>query len=76
VQGSAAHRLLDALREAGKAEGVLKARGRQRTEATPVLGALRVLWRRARVAQTRRAALNALAKEAPGWLQERVPPDW
>src|SRR5262245_19314977 len=76
VQGSAEHRLLDALLEACKAHGLLKARGRQRTDATHVLGALRVLSRLERVAETLRAALNALAKEAPAWLQERVPPDW
>jgi transposase len=76
VQGSAEHRLLDALLEACKAQGLLKARGRQRTDATHVLGALRVLSRLERVAETLRAALNALAKEAPDWLQERVPPDW
>jgi transposase len=82
VQGSAEHRLLgllEALLEACKARGLLKARGRQRTDATHVthvLGALRVRSRLERVAQTLRAALNALAKEAPDWLQEQVPPDW
>ncbi len=76
VQGSAEQRLLDALLEACKAHRLLKARGRQRTDATHVLGALRVLSRLERVAETLRAALNALAKEAPEWLQERVPPDW
>lgn len=76
AQGSAEHRLLDALLEACKARGLLKARGRQRTDATHVLGALRVLSRLERVAETLRAALNALAREAPAWLQERVPPDW
>jgi len=76
VQGAAEHRLLDALREACRAHGLLKARGRQRTDATPVRGTLRVLARLERVAQTLRAALHALAQEAPAWLQERVPPDW
>jgi hypothetical protein len=41
-----------------------------------VLGALRVLSRLERVAETLRAALNALATEAPDWLQERVPAEW
>jgi transposase len=83
VQGSAEHRLLDVLLDvllqACKANGLLKARGRQRTDATPVLGvlgALRVLSRLERVAETLRAALNALAQEAPEWLQGRVPLDW
>src|SRR5262249_51694595 len=42
VQGSAEHRLLDVLLEACKGRGLLKARGRQRTDATHVLGALRI----------------------------------
>lgn len=76
VQGSAEHRLLDALLEACKAHGLLKARGRQRTDATHVLGALRLLSRLERVAETLRVTLNALAVAAPNWLQERVPLEW
>jgi transposase len=68
--------LLDVLLQACKAKGLLKARGRQRTDATYVLGALRVLSRLERVAETLRAALNTLAQEAPEWLQERVPLGW
>jgi hypothetical protein len=62
--------LLDVLLQACKANGLLKARGRQRTDATHVLGALRVLSRLERVAETLRAALNALAQEAPEWRIE------
>jgi transposase len=76
VQGSAEHRLLDALLERCKERGYLKARGRQRTDSTHVLGALRVLDRLERVAETLRAALNALAREAPDWLRTQVQPDW
>lgn len=76
VQGSAEHRLLDVRLQACKAKGVLTARGRQRTDATHVLGALRVLSRLERVAETLRAALNALVQAAPEWLQERVPRGW
>jgi hypothetical protein len=76
VQGSAEHRLLDVLLQACKTNGLLKTRGRQRTEATQVLGALRVLARLERVAETLRAALNALAREAPEWLPERFPLGW
>jgi transposase len=68
VAGSAEHRLLDALLEACKQRGCLKARGRQRTDATQVVGALRILNRLERVAETLRMALNVLAREAPEWL--------
>jgi transposase len=76
VHGSAEERLLDTLLEAGTRRGLLKARGRQRTDGTHVLGVLRVLSRLERVAETLRAALNALATEAPAWVQQRVPFDW
>ena len=50
--GAAEQRLLDALLDACKARGYLKARGRQRTDSTHVLGALRVLSRLECVAET------------------------
>jgi transposase len=76
AQGGAEQRLLDTLLEACKAHGLLKARGRQRTDSTHVLGALRVLSRLERAAETLRATLNALATVAPDWLQAQVPPEW
>jgi transposase len=76
VQASAEQRLLDCLLERCKERGYLKARGRQRTDSTHVLGALRVLDRLERVAETLRAALNALAREAPEWLQQQLAPGW
>ncbi len=41
-----------------------------------MLGVLRVLSRLERVAETLRAALNALATQNPEWVQQRVPRDW
>jgi transposase len=76
VAGAAEHLLFDALLTACQERGYLKARGRQRTDATHVLGALRVLSRLERVAETLRAALNAVARVAPAWLQAQAAPDW
>ena len=56
--------------------GWLKARGRQRTDSTHVLAAVRMLNRLERVGETMRAALNELAVVAPAWLQARVPVEW
>jgi len=53
--------LLDALLTVASAQGLLKARGRQRTDSTHVVGAIRVLNRLERVGETLRAALNSLA---------------
>lgn len=76
VENSAEHLLLGALLEACKERGYLKARGRQRTDSTHVLGALRVLSQLERAAETMRAALNALATVAPEWVREHADPEW
>lgn len=59
-----------------QALGLLKTRGRQRTDSTHVLGAVRALNRLETVGETMRAALNALAEADPTWLERQVPPDW
>lgn len=51
-------------------------RGRQRTVATHVLGALQFVSRLEHVAETLRAALNQVATAAPAWLREHTPPEW
>ena len=56
--------------------GLLKARGPQRTDSTPVLAASRVMHRLELVAETLRAALHALATVAPAWLQALAPLAW
>jgi transposase len=74
--GSAVERLLDKLLERCRAMGWLKARGQQRTDSTHVLAAIRVLNRLELVAETLRAALNAVATVAPDWLQGFAPLAW
>jgi transposase len=76
LTGSAAERLLDKLLERCRALGLLKARGQQRTDSTHVLAAIRVMNRLELVAETLRAALNALATVAPDWLQALAPLTW
>lgn len=76
VGGGAEHFLLDALLTQCTQHGYLKMRGQQRTDATHVLGALRVLSRLECVSETLRCALNAVATAAPDWLRERAPADW
>src|SRR5215216_4657394 len=76
VANSAAHTLLEQLLTVCRERGWLQARGRQRPDSTQVLGALRVLNRLERVAETLRAALNAVAAAAPDWLRSVAPPEW
>ena len=51
-------------------------RGRQRTDSTHVLSAIRTLNRVELVAETLRAALNDIAVVAPEWLRTFAPADW
>src|SRR2546425_121666 len=76
LAGSAEELLLDKLLERCRALGLLKARGQQRTDSTHVLAAVRVLNRLELVAETLRAALNAVATVAPDWLQGLAPLAW
>jgi transposase len=58
IAGQAAQRLLDILLDGCRKQGLLTARGRQRTDATHVLAAIRTLNRLELVMETLRAALN------------------
>jgi transposase len=68
--------LLDRMLERFAARGLLKTRGRQRTDSTHVLAAVRAMNRLELLAETLRAALNAIAPAAPAWLRGVAPPEW
>src|SRR3954454_20293390 len=76
VDGEAALLLLDTLLARVRELKLLKRRGRQRTDSTHVLAAVRTLNRLERVGETLRAALNELAAVAPDWLQALAPAAW
>jgi transposase len=76
VQGSVEPVLLDTLLKRCQERGWLKARGRQRTDSTHVLGAVKALNQLELVGETLRHALNVLATVAPEWLKLQVKPDW
>jgi len=76
LQHGATERLLGRLLEAAREGGLLKARGRQRTDSTHVLAAVRTLNRLELVGETLRAALNAIAVAAPDWLRATAPAGW
>src|SRR6266516_5238955 len=59
-----------------KMQGLLKARGRQRTDSTHILAAVRTLNRLERVGETMRHALNLLAEAAPDGLCAHAAPEW
>ena len=76
IDSGAEERLLDLFVEHAKEKGLVKTRGRQRTDATHVLAAVRELNRLELVAESMRAALNEIARVQPEWLQEIAPVDW
>ena len=76
LESEAAGRLLARVLDAAREDGLLKARGRSRTDSTHVLAAIRTLNRVELLAETLRAALNDIAVVAPDWLRAFAPPEW
>lgn len=59
-----------------KERQLLKVRGRQRTDATHVLAAIRSLSRLECLGETLRYALNQLAQADPQWMGAHAEPEW
>jgi hypothetical protein len=76
VAGHAELVLLNALLARSRELGLFRPLGRQRTDSTHVLAAVRVLNRLERVGETLRAALNSLGVVTPDWLQSVAPATW
>lgn len=76
LAGNAEQRLFDTLLDLCATHGYLRARGQQRTDATHVLGVLRVLNRLELVGETLRAALTAVAQAEPAWLASHGDAAW
>ncbi len=76
LSGSAEQHLLDTLLTQFREAGLLKVRGKQRTDSTHVLGAIRALNRLECVGEAMRYTLNQLAGLAPEWLREHSQRDW
>ncbi|MGZ6321852.1 MAG: IS1182 family transposase [Ktedonobacterales bacterium] len=74
--GAAETLLLDRLLAWCRERKLLRIRGRQRTDSTHVLAAVRALNRIELVGETLRHALNSLAVVAPEWLQVLSQPEW
>jgi transposase len=76
LKAGAEQLLFDTLLTKLREQGWLKARGRQRTDSTHVLAAIRAMNRLECVIETMRHALNCLALVAPEWLREHSDPVW
>jgi len=76
IAGNAEYLLFEAMLTCLKQRGLIKAGGRQRTDATHVLAAVRAINRVVCVGETMRAALNTLAEVVPEWLGSFAPDEW
>lgn len=76
VQHDLVDQLLTDVLERCQGLGLVRAQGRQRTDSTHVLGAVRELNRYELVGESLRHALNALALVDGAWLQAHVPAAW
>ena len=76
IAGNAEYVLFETMLTCLKQRGLIKAGGRQRTDATHVLAAVRAINRVVCVGETMRAALNTLAEVAPEWLRSFAPDEW
>lgn len=76
IQGNAEHLLFETFLTTCRDAGLLRARGRQRSDSTHVLAAVRALNRLECVGATFRHALNSLAVVAPTWLLVHSERDW
>jgi len=72
----AERRLFDRLVEQFRERGWIKARGKQRTDSTHVLAAIRTLRRLECVGETMRHTPGILAEVPPTWLLEHMDPEW
>lgn len=76
IRSGAEERVFEKLLAWSHTAGLVKARGKQRTDSTHVVAAIRLLNRLELVGETLRAALNDLAVLAPDWLRTIAPPEW
>src|SRR3954453_1180655 len=76
IAGGLEQSLREALLTRSRERGLLKARGRQRTDSTHGLAAGRKLNRLENGGEMLRAALNSLAAAAPDWLAQQAEHGW
>jgi transposase len=76
IEHQAEARVFEQLLHQLQALGLIKRRGRQRSDSLAVLTKVRELSRLELVVETLRLALRAVLKQAPEWTQACVPPTW
>jgi transposase len=76
LRNQAERRIFDIMVSQFRERGWIKERGKQRTDSTHVLAAIRTTNRLECVGETMRHVLNILSEVAPDWLLEHMKPEW
>lgn len=76
LNGSAEERLLDVMLKLFQERKWLKAGGKQRSDATHIVSAVRSLNRLELVGESLHHALNVLAQVDPNWLKSQISQEW
>jgi transposase len=76
LSNDGAQRMLDTVLDTCKARGWIKARGKQRTDSTYVVAAIRRLYYLECVQEAMHYALNQLSEAAPEWVRGWAPLEW
>ena len=76
LAGQAQDLILEPILQVCRERDWLKARGKQRTDATAILARVRALSSLESVGESMRAALNALAEQESEWMQAHLNPAW
>ena len=76
IDGQLERELLDRMLSMFQEQGLVKERGKQRSDSTHVIAAVRRLNRWEMLGETMRATLNDLAEVAPEWVQKITPVEW
>lgn len=76
LNGETEQQLFECMLEVFKAAGLLESGGKQRTDSTHILGAIRTLNRLELVGEALRQALESISVVAPEWLQAHVTQEW
>ncbi|MGK7893597.1 MAG: IS1182 family transposase [Xenococcus sp. (in: cyanobacteria)] len=76
IKQEAETQILEQMLQRFQEKGLLKARGKQRTDSTHVLAKVRELTRLENLIETLRSALNTLAEVAPEWLGANIQSEW
>ena len=76
IEGSREKQILDKMLSRFCELGLLKSRGKARTDSTHILAAVKELTRLEHLEETLKYALNTLAAFAPTWLEEILTPEF